>query len=202
MAIPFHYHIWVKRIDIKKSKLQSFHDFKQCCRFLQIPKLKPHVRHQRVYGMGTNSVMLIPILLPHNVLPNAQNAGSADKRTRPGAIHRTMDPLLKRSPIQNGRPSYIGAYVRTKCTSQNSSRARNSVVWHTSQSPHAIWCSPTRPHRYWRRDWLCDSGWTLGYGPMRYLYFLTQRSLPYSRMETGNSQAHKFSLRNLRLKYV
>ena len=46
----------------------------------------------------------------------------------------------------------IYVYVRTKCTSQNSSRAHNWVVayrgcFNTSQSPlHAIWCSPTRPH--------------------------------------------------------
>ena len=38
------------------------------------------------------------------------------------------------------------------------------VVWHTSQSRHAIWCSPTCLHRDWRRDWLCDRGWPLGMG--------------------------------------
>ena len=36
------------------------------------------------------------------------------------------------------------------------------VAWHTSHSPHAIWCSPTRPHRDMRQDWLCDVVWTLG----------------------------------------
>ena len=91
---------------------------------------------------------------------------------------------------------YIGAYVRTKCTRQNSSRhvielLHTEVVWHTSQSPHTIWCSPTRPHRDWRRDWLCDGDWTLGMGQsILDPYF--PRLVPHSRTETGNSHARKF----------
>ena len=30
------------------------------------------------------------------------------------------------------------------------------IVWHTSQSPHTIWCSPTRPHCHW--DWRIGIG--------------------------------------------
>ena len=78
---------------------------------LCVRSLKPHVRHQQVYGMGTSGFIVDPRDYSHTMhLRKAQNAGSAGKRTRPG-VHR-----------QNGHPSYIGAYVRTKCTSQNSSR--------------------------------------------------------------------------------
>ena len=120
---------WVKRIDIKKSKLQSFHDFKQCCRFLQIPNLKPHVRHQWIYGMGTKRCYVDP-----RDSSNTMCCRMRKMRVQRASEHglgpstRTMDPLLKRSPIQNGCPSYIGAYVHTKCTSQKSRRARNSVA--------------------------------------------------------------------------
>ena len=80
--------------------------------------------------------------------------------------------LLVLRPVRKSEHHVYIIYVRMKCTTQNSSRARNrfvapqhtEVVWHTSQSSHAIWCSPTRPHMDWRRDWLCDGDWTLGIG--------------------------------------
>ena len=96
--------------------------------------LKPHVRHQRIYSIGTSGLCWSPWLLPYNVLSNAQNAGSAGKRTRIG-VHRSN------SSIQNGRPSYTGTYVRTKCTSQNSSRARNTLLKSNVTRPdHVVRC--------------------------------------------------------------
>ena len=104
-----------------------------------------------------------PWLLPHNVLPNAQNAGSAGKRTWPW-VHRPNSPQFK-----------MAVRVASEHTYARNARARiramhvigllhTEVVWHTSQSPHTIWCS--RHVRVGigvrRRDWLCDGGWTLG----------------------------------------
>ena len=53
--------------------------------------LKPHVRHQRVYGMGTRGVMLIPVTSPIQCVAECANAGSAGKRTQPG-VHRPNGP--------------------------------------------------------------------------------------------------------------
>ena len=86
------------------------------------PLLKPHVHHQREYGMGTRGVMLIP------VTPPTRYVAEWAKRGFSGQANTAWGPSAKLSPIQNGRPSYIGAYVRTKCTSQNLSRARNMVL--------------------------------------------------------------------------
>ena len=114
----------------------------------------------------------------------------------------TWGPLPKRSPIQYGRPNYIGAYVHTKCTSQNSSRkcTCNRVVAYRDCLTHK---PITTQHLvlpdasalplglvYW--DWLCDDGWTLGMGQWDIYIFPMLRSVPYSRTDTGNSHAHTF----------
>ena len=129
--------------------------------------LKPHVRHQRVTAWGLAVLCWSPWLIPHNMLPNAQNAGSAGKRT----------PLLggpSRQSVPNSTwPSELhrsNLHVHHKMhESEFEPYSHTEVVWHISQSPHAIWCSPTLPHR----DWLC--GWRLnvGNGPMRCPYFRT-----------------------------
>ena len=134
--------------------------------------LKPRVRDKRLYGTGTSGIMLIPVIHPTQCAAECAKCGFS------GQANTTLGPSPKRSPIQYDRPNFIGAFVRTKCTSQNSIRTcyvigllHTEIVWHTSQPPHSIWCSPTRPHCHWDwrrdRDWLCDGGWTLGiYGPM------------------------------------
>ena len=101
------------------------------------------------------------------MLSNAQNAGSAGKRTRPW-VHRPQTPQFKMAvrvtPEHN---------VRTKCTRQNSSHARNRVVAYRG-------CLKHKPitARYLvlpgvcHRDWLCDGGWTLGMGQWDICIFL------------------------------
>ena len=69
---------------------------------------KPHVRDKRLYGTLTSGLCWSPWLIPHNVLLNAQNAGSADKRTRPWVQPRSS---VFHRPIQYGRPNYIGEYT-------------------------------------------------------------------------------------------
>ena len=96
--------------------------------------------------MGTSSFMWSVWFLPHNVFPNAQNAGSAGKRTQPG-VH-----------CQNGPQFNMAVRITSEHTYAQNAQARiwaahvigllhTEVVLHTSQSLHAIWCSPTRPHR-------------------------------------------------------
>ena len=95
----------------------------------------------------------------------AQNAGSAGKRTWPG-VHRPNGPQFKMAVWVTSE------HVRTKCMSQNSSRAGHRVVAYRG-------CLTHKPitTRYLvfprhirigigvrRRDWLCDGGWTLGMG--------------------------------------
>ena len=57
---------------------------KICLGKLLIISLKPRVRDKRLYGTLTSGLCWSPWLIPHNVLLSAQNACSADKRTRPG----------------------------------------------------------------------------------------------------------------------
>ena len=138
--------------------------------------------------MGTSGVMLIPVTPPTQCVAECATCGFS------GQANTAWGPSTKRSPMQYGRPSYFGAYVRTKCTSQNSSRARKRVVAYISCFTHKPITArylvlPTRPHRDWRRDWLCDGGWTLGMGQSEISIIF---SVHYSRTETVNSQAHKF----------
>ena len=71
--------------------------------------------------MRTSGFVLIPVTHPTQRVAECAKCGFSEQ------ANTARGPLHKRSPIQNGHPSYIGAYVRTKCTS-NSSRARNMVV--------------------------------------------------------------------------
>ena len=91
--------------------------------------LKPHVCHQRVYGMGTSGFMLIPVTPPIQCVAECAKCGfSGQANTAWGPSSRQSGgPSPKRSPILNGHLSYIEAYVCTKCMSQNSSCARNYV---------------------------------------------------------------------------
>ena len=95
-----------------------------------------------------------PWLIPHTVLLNAQNAGSAGKQTRPGVHPRSS---VGPSPKRYGRSNYTSEHTHAQ-----NARARiravhvigllhTEIVWHRSQSPHTIWCSPTHPHCHW--DW-------------------------------------------------
>ena len=108
--------------------------------------------------------MLIPVTLPHNVLPNAQNAGSVGKQTRPG-VHRPNGPQFKMAVRVTSELHTYAWNARARIWAMHViGLLHTEVVWLTSQSLHAIWCSLTRPHRDLRRDWLCDGGWKLGMG--------------------------------------
>ena len=77
------------------------------------------------------------------------------------------------------------------------------VVWHTSQLPHAIWCSLTLPHRYW----LCNGGWTLGIwaNEISVCFLRRDQCLTYGNFAKNSLQNHlrtAFACRYLRLKYV
>ena len=87
-----------------------------------------------------------PWLILHNVFAECAKCRFS------GQANTTWGPSAKRSPIQYGL-NYIGAYVRTRMHEPEFEPSCNRVVayWHTSQSPHSIWCSPTRPHCHW--DW-------------------------------------------------
>ena len=94
-----------------------------CILPLNIGGLKPQGHHQRVYGMGTSaSVMLIPVTPPTQCVAECAKCGFS------GQANTTWGPSPKRSPMQYNHQSYFGAYIRTKCTSQNLSRARKRVV--------------------------------------------------------------------------
>ena len=107
--------------------------------------------------------MLIPVTLPHNVLLNAQNAGSVGKQTRPG-VHRPNGPQFKMAVRVTSEHTYAWNARARIWAMHVIGLLHTEVVWLTSQSLHAIWCSLTRPHRDLHRDWLCDGGWTLGMG--------------------------------------
>ena len=139
-----------------------------------------------------------PWLILHNVLLNVQNAGSVGKRTRLWVHRPNGSPIM---PIQYGRPTYIGAYVRTKCMSQNLSRTCNRVVAYRDCLTHkpitaqhlVLPDASALPLGLAYREWLCDGGWTLGMGQWDVHIFPTLRSVPYSRtVNTGNLHAHKF----------
>ena len=87
---------WAKHSNVKEKLSVKFY-------------LKPHVRDKRLYGTLTSGLCWSPWLIPHNVLLNAQNAGSADKRTRPWVHPRSS---VFHRPIQYGRPNYIREYTR------------------------------------------------------------------------------------------
>ena len=149
-----------------------------------------------------------PWLLPHNVLPNAKCGFS-------GQANMAWGPLPKWSPIQYGCPSYIGAYIRTKCTSQNSSLARNRIVAYRGclkHKPITAWYMymylvlPTRPHR----DWLGDGVWTLGMGQWDISIFFYieisaiptygNRGVARTLISLRNDLGTAFACRHLRLK--
>ena len=66
--------------------------------------LKPRVRDKRLYGMGTSGLMLIPVTHPTQRIVECANGGFS------GQANTTLGPSPKWSPIQYGRPNYIGAY--------------------------------------------------------------------------------------------
>ena len=87
-------------------------------------------------------------------------------------------PSPKRCPIQYGRPNYIGAYLRTKCTSQNSSCTYNRVIAYRGYLTH----KPITARHLLLTDasaYGLAYGFAVryllnvGYGPMRYPYFHT-----------------------------
>ena len=85
----------------------------------------------------------------HNVLPNAQNASSAGKWTWPG-VHQPNGPQFNMAIRVTSEQTYAhNAWARIRAV-HVIGLLHTGDVWHTSQSPHAIWCSPTCPHSDWR----------------------------------------------------
>ena len=121
--------------------------------------LKPRVRDKRLYGTGT-SVLLIPVTHPTQCVAECAKCGFS------GQANTTLGPSPKRSPIQYGHPNYIGAYLRTKCTSQNSSRTCNRVVAYRDCLTHkpitahhlVLPDASALPLGLAYRDWQCDGG--------------------------------------------
>ena len=74
--------------------------------------LKAHIRDKPLYGTLTSGLCWSPWLIPHNVLLSVQNAGSADKRTRPWSNHGVQCSIARTNM----------AVRITLHTSQNSSR--------------------------------------------------------------------------------
>ena len=94
-------------------------------------KLKPHVHDKPLYGTLTSSLCWSPWLIPHNVLLNAQNAGSVDKQTHPGPSTEFSVPSP--DPIWPSELHYARARIRAV---HATGLLHTEIVWHTSQSPH------------------------------------------------------------------
>ena len=100
------------------KELCSIHYIKKGL-YIYLFLLKPRVRDKRLFGTLTSGLMLIPVTHPtHCVAECAKCWFSGQANTTWGP---STESVVHR-PIQYGRPNYIRAYVRTKCTSQNSSR--------------------------------------------------------------------------------
>ena len=149
--------------------------------------LKPHVRDKRLYGTLTSGLCWSPWLIPHNVLLNAQTAGSEDKRTWPWVQPRSS---VFHRPIQYGHPNYIGEYTREPgfepymqqgCCIQ---RLFDILANHHTHN--------TRPH--------CHFDWRMGIGcAMAAERWVWSNEKPYFsyveisalRIDTGNSHTNK-----------
>ena len=68
--------------------------------------LKPQGHHQRVYGMGTSGVMLIPVTPPTQCVAECAKCGFS------GQANTAWGPSPKRSPMQYSHQSYFGS-IRT-----------------------------------------------------------------------------------------
>ena len=93
------------------------------------------------------------------MLPNAQNAGSAGKRTRRG-VHRPNGPQYNIAVRVTSEHTYAWNAPARIWAVHVIELLHTKVVWHTRKWPHATRCFLTRPHR----DWLCDDVWSLGTG--------------------------------------
>ena len=156
--------------------------------------LKPHVSRFAISGFTAWELAVLcwsTWLLPHNVLPNAQNAGSAGKQTGPG-VHRQNGHQFKMAVRVTSQDVYAqNAWARIRAM-HVIGLLHTEVVWHTSHSLHAIWCSPTRPHRDWHSDWLCDGRWTLGMGQWDIHIFLRREQCLTHLLKQGTSHALKY----------
>ena len=120
--------------------------------------LKPHVRDKRLYGTGTSGLMLIPVTHPTQCVAECAKCGfsgqanttwgpSTDRPNDPQfnmAVRITSEHTCARNAQARIRAIYVIGLLHTE------------IVWDTSQSPHTIWCSPTRPHCHW--DWRIGIG--------------------------------------------
>ena len=153
--------------------------------------------------------MLIPVTPPTQCVAGSAKCGFS------GQANTAWGPSPKRSPIQYGRPSYIGAYVRTKCTSQNSSCACNRVVAYRGYLTHkpmtacylvlpdgrhvriGIGCAMAVERRVWANEIS-----TFSY-PVISVY-LTYGNGKFARTKSSlwNDLPTAFACHHLRLKYV
>ena len=124
--------------------------------------LKPRVRDKRLYGTGTSGLMLISVTHPTQCVAECTKCGfSGQANTTRGPSMDSVGPSPKRSPIN------MAVRITSEHTYARNARARiraihvigllhTEIVWHTSQLPHTIWCSPTHPHCHW--DWRIGIG--------------------------------------------
>ena len=126
--------------------------------------LKPHVRDKHLYGTLTSSLCWSPWLIPHNVLLNAQNAGSADKRTRPWSTH-VVQCSIARSNMAAGITLRASQDLRGCCIQRLFDTLANHRTHNTHPHCHLDWrmgigCAmvaerwdgPMRNHIFLRRD--------------------------------------------------
>ena len=106
-----------------------------------------------------------PWFLPHNVLPNAQNAGSAGTRTRTGVrVHRPNGPQFKMAVRDTSEHTYArNALAKLKTVHVIGLQQLNTEVIDT-QANHRMLFGAPRHVRILAYHWLCDGGWTLGMG--------------------------------------
>ena len=119
--------------------------------------LRPGVRDKRLYGMRTSGLMLIPVTHPTQCVAECAKCGfSGQANTTWGPsrvqwVHRPNGPQFNMAVRITSEHAYrrnVWARIRAVHVI---GLLHTEIVWHTSQSPHTIWCSPTRPHWDWRR---------------------------------------------------
>ena len=105
-------------------------------------RLNAHVRDKPLNGTLTSGLCWPPWLIPHNVLLNAQTAGSTDKRTRPWSNHGVSmvpspDPIWPRDRIA----ILIGAW----------GLAVQRWVW-TNEKPYFSYAEVSALFTYWHGE--------------------------------------------------
>ena len=152
-------HVIVSHFTVKKKKKKKKNGV-----------LTPHVRDKHLYGTLTSGLCWSPWLIPHNLLVNAQNAGSADKRTRPwstdgGQCSIARSNMAVRITLRASQGLRAVIYMQQGCTCIQ--RLFDTLANHRTHN--------TRPrcHLDWRMGIGCAMVVERSDGPMRNQYFPT-----------------------------